>query len=136
MKISTKGRYSLRLMTDLASNRGAGYVALKDISARQNISIKYLEQLVGPLSKAGFLDSIRGPQGGYKLSKNPSEYTIGDILRVTEGDFNLTECVFEDGGSCPMADQCPSSKFWRGLYNLVNDYADKFTLEDLINGDI
>ena len=93
MKISTKGRYALRLMIDLAEHDNGGYTALKDISARQKISLKYLEQIVIQLSKSGFLESVRGSQGGYRLAKKPSKYTAGDILRVTEGTLAPVVCL-------------------------------------------
>lgn len=133
MKISTKGRYSLRLMIDLAEHGGGKYVSLKDISARQKISLKYLEQIVIQLSKAGFLASVRGPQGGYKLTKRPSQYTVGAILRVTEGSLAPVACLDTKINKCLGYDNCPTVGFWEGLHGLIQKYVDGVTLEDLVN---
>lgn len=132
MKVSTKGRYALRLMIDLAENNNGEYIALKDISQRQNISTKYLEQIVSQLSKAGFLNSVRGPQGGYKLVKAPKEYKIGDILRITEGKFAPTTCLQDEENQCGMYGDCTTIDFWEGLYEVINNYIDSFTLEDIV----
>ena len=131
MKISTKGRYALRIMTDLALNNNGKYISLKDISSRQNISTKYLEQIVALLNKAGFLATSRGFNGGYKLSKNPDQYTIGDILRATEGDLAPIYCLTELG-ECERQDSCKTYDFWKGLNNVIQNYIDSKTLEDLI----
>ena len=131
MKFSTKGRYALRLMVDLTLNNNGEYVALKDISQRQNISVKYLEQIVSLLGKAGMLKSTRGPQGGYKLSKNPCEYTAGDILRITEGSLAPIPCLENDSNECEHYSQCSTVEFWKGLYDTVNGYVDGITLEEL-----
>jgi Rrf2 family protein len=103
MKISTKGRYALRMMLDIAQNNTGEPVSIRDISERQNISVKYLEQIVSALVRAGYLRSIRGPQGGYLLAKKPSEYTAGDILRVTEGNLHPVDCLVNDVNDCPRA---------------------------------
>ena len=134
MKISTKGRYALRLMIDLAEHEGNGLISLRDVANRQNISVKYLEQIVGQLSKAGFLRSGRGPQGGYCLSRMPEEYTIGEILRQTEGDLAPVTCLEKDGVCCERQESCSTLKFWTGLYDTVNQYIDRYTLADLIPG--
>jgi len=133
MKISTKGRYALRLMIDLAEHDNGGYTALKDISARQKISLKYLEQIVIQLSKAGFLESVRGSQGGYRLAKKPSKYTAGDILRVTEGTLAPVVCLETKTNKCDSYDKCSTVDFWHGLYDLIQKYVDGITLEDLVN---
>ncbi|MDY3618869.1 RrF2 family transcriptional regulator [Agathobaculum sp.] len=133
MKISTKGRYALRLMIDLAEHDTGGYVPLRDISKRQEISAKYLEQIVVQLSRAGFVRSTRGAQGGYQLAKPPSEYTVGDILRITEGSLAPVACLEHEPLECVRAGECVTLEFWRGLYKVVNSYVDKTTLEDLIN---
>ncbi|WP_026651524.1 RrF2 family transcriptional regulator [Butyrivibrio proteoclasticus] len=134
MKISTKGRYALKVMLDLASNDNGGYIALKDIAARQDITVKYLEQIVSSLSKAGYLKSMRGNNGGHRLAKAPSEYVVGDILRVIEGNFAPVNCVSaETGIDCPLSESCASFTFWKGLDEVVNEYVDRFTLQDLLD---
>ncbi len=132
MKVSTKGRYAIRLMIDVAVNSNGNNVSLKEISSRQNISVKYLEQIVGQLSKFGLLKSTRGSQGGYKLVKEPNEYKIGDILRVTEGDLAPISCLEGGENICPRSSDCTTLGFWEGLYVVINEYVDKYTLEDLI----
>lgn len=133
MKISTKGRYALRVMIDLALHDTGEYVALKDISARQGITVKYLEQIVTALNKAGYLRSMRGVGGGHRLAKPAREYRVGDILRTMEGNLTPVECIGVDGGAieCPRADSCPTISFWVGLDKVVNEYVDRFTLQDL-----
>ncbi len=130
MKISSKGRYALRVMIDLAQQSGESYTSLKDIATRQEISLKYLEQIVAMLNKAHYLDTARGNNGGYKLSKKASEYTVGDILRATEGDLAPIGCV--SGEICHVKENCKTYKFWQGLDEAINDYVDSKTLEDLI----
>ena len=134
MKISTKGRYALRLMLDLTEHNEEGFVSLKDIAQRQEISAKYLEQIVTILCKIGFLKSLRGSQGGYKLSKTPKEYTVGDILRVTEGDLAPVSCLEDEKNQCPRSSRCYTLDFWQGLYNSINKYVDSVTLADLTEG--
>ncbi len=131
MKYSTKSRYALRLMVDLTLHNNGDYIALKDISDRQNISVKYLEQIVSVLGKAGMLRSVRGPQGGYKLAKNPSEYTAGDILRLTEGNLAPIPCLEDEQNECDRISQCTTIDFWKGLYDTVNNYVDGITLAEL-----
>ncbi len=133
MKISTKGRYALRMMIDLAVNNHGSYVALKDISARQDISLKYLEQIVTLLGKAGLIRSLRGPAGGYMLSRRPDEYTIGEIIRATEGELSPVNCVEGSVNTCSRAGNCPTVSFWQGLYGVINEYIDQTTLKDLID---
>ena len=132
MRISTKGRYALRLMIDLAQQQGDVLVSLKDVAERQTISVKYLEQIVGLLSKAGFLRSGRGPQGGYRLAKRPEEYTVGSILRLTEGNLAPVVCLEDGENRCERCDRCPTLDFWTGLYGVINEYIDRFTLADLV----
>ena len=132
MKISTKGRYALRMMIDLAENQMDGYVALKDIAERQGISKKYLEQIVPLLNKSGMLKTNRGYQGGYRLSKVPSDYTVGEILRVTEGSLSPVACIEYEVNECPNAGSCPTLGIWKGLYDVVNEYLDSITLEDVV----
>ena len=125
MKISTKGRYALRLMIDLAQHDAGGYIPLRDISKRQQISAKYLEQIVVQLSRAGFVISTRGAQGGYQLARHPSEYTVGDILRITEGSLAPVACLEHEPVDCPRVDECITLSFWRGLYDAINNYPRK-----------
>lgn len=132
MKISTKGRYALRMMIDLAENQMDGYVALKDIAERQGISKKYLEQIVPLLNKSGMLKTNRGYQGGYRLSKALSGYTVGEILRVTEGSLSPVTCIEYEVNECPHAHKCPTLGIWQGLYDVVNKYLDSITLEDVV----
>lgn len=131
MKISTKGRYALRIMVDLAMHNNGDFISLKDIANRQEISIKYLEQIISKLNKKGFLITARGNNGGYKLAKHPSEYIVGDILRATEGDLSPIFCLAEDG-LCDRQQNCRTYSFWKGLDNVINEYVDSQTLQDLI----
>ena len=130
MKISTKGRYALRVMIDLDVNDRGDYVSLKDISNRQEVSLKYLEQIMAMLNKAGYVKSTRGNNGGYRLAKSPKEYKVGDILRKTEGDLAPIACV--NGEECGKRENCKTFKFWQGLDNVINEYVDSKTLADLI----
>ena len=131
MKISTKGRYALRVMIDLALNSNGRYVTSKEISGRQEISNKYLEQIIAMLNKAGYLETARGNAGGYKLVKKPNEYKIGDILKATEGDLAPIDCLTEEG-KCRRQEKCTTYSFWKGLDDVINEYINSKTLEDLI----
>lgn len=131
MKISTKGRYSLRVMIDLASNSNGNYISLRDIAIRQEISNKYLEQIIAMLNKAGYLETARGNSGGYRLAKQAKEYRVGDILRATEGDLTPIYCLTEEG-ECSRKEDCKTHSFWKGLDKVINEYVDSKTLEDLI----
>lgn len=134
MKISTRGRYALRLMLDLGTYNTGIPVSLKDIAARQQISEKYLEQIISVLNKAGFVRSIRGAQGGYSLTKAPSEYTVGMILRLTEGDLAPVECVaFGNAGSCERRDGCVTVRVWNKINEAISGVVDNITLEDMLN---
>jgi Rrf2 family protein len=132
MLVSTKGRYALRLMLDIASRQSDENVSLKDIAERQDISMKYLEQIAGFLSRAGFVRSARGARGGYRLTREPSLYTVGSVLRVTEGSMRPVSCMEESPTDCPRADTCLTHGFWTGLDKAVNQYLDSVTLADLI----
>ncbi len=132
MKISTKGRYALRLMLDLAINNTGEFIPLKTISERQDISVKYLEQIITALVKAGYVKGLRGSKGGYKLSKNPSEYTVGMILRITEGSLAPISCLEDEVNTCERAGECMTLGFWQSLYDAINNVVDNVTLEDLI----
>lgn len=132
MKISTKGRYAVRLMLDLAQHNTGDTVKLNKIAERQNISEKYLEAIIAMLKRAGYVKSIRGTAGGYTLTRNPNEYTVGDILRVTEGDMAPVECLCENAKACDRMDVCITVKIWRELYDATNTVMDKYTLETLV----
>lgn len=133
MKISTKGRYGIRLMLSLALAHceGKGTTSLKAISEEQNISEKYLEQIINPLTKQGFTKSFRGAHGGYAIAKDPADITVGEILRVLEGSLSPVDCV--ENNSCPNADACASATIWRKINTAVADVVDGITLADLIN---
>lgn len=133
MKISTKGRYAVRLMIDIAVHSGNGNVSLKDVAKRENISLKYLEQIVNILSKAGFLKAQRGAQGGYRMTGSPDKYTVGDVLRATEGSLAPVSCLDDEVNDCPNIQSCTTIKLWDGLYHAVNDYLDGITIADLAN---
>lgn len=133
MKISTKGRYALRMLLDLAEHKDDGYIALKDIAARQNISKKYLEQIIPVLNKSDVLSSNRGYQGGYKLAKSPDQYTVGDILRLTEGSLAPVACLDHDPIECERAAECITLPVWRGLFDAITGYLDGITLQDILD---
>lgn len=133
MKISTKGRYALRMMCDMAMNDNGGAMPLKEIARRQNISVKYLEQIVILLSRAGFVKSVRGAQGGYKLSNPPSYYTVGMILRLTEGSLAPVACLEDNINQCERAAECQTLFIWERLYSAICDVIDNITVEDIIN---
>ena len=131
--LSTRGRYALRMMLDLAQNQGDGYVALRDIAARQEISKKYLEQIVPILNRAKVLKTNRGYQGGYQLAQSPDHYTVGMILRLTEGSLAPVACVEQDPVDCPRSVDCPTLPLWKGLNKVINDYLDSITLQDILD---
>ena len=134
MKISTKGRYALRAMVDIATHSLNGeYIPIKDISKRENISIKYLEQVIALLVRAGFLQSLRGNNGGYRLMKKPSEYTAGDIIKATEGTLAPIQCLACEKNECDRYDSCSTIKFWEGYYDVINNYVNGITLQDLVD---
>lgn len=132
MTISTKGRYALRIMLDLAGHPGET-VKLKDIASRQEISEKYMEQIIAVLNKAGSVRSIRGAQGGYQLVKTPAEYTVGMILRLTEGSLAPVECIAENALSCGRQGRCATVEIYRRIYDAVNGVVDTMTLQDLLD---
>ena len=134
--ISTKGRYALRLMVDIATYSNGEVISLKDISKREEISIKYLEQVVSLLTRGGMLVSIRGNSGGYLLAKDPKDYRVGDILRVAEGSLAPIACLQCSPNNCPRASTCSTIEFWEGYYKAITDYVDNITLEDLKNREL
>ncbi len=133
MKISTKGRYSLRMLLDLAEHRGDGFIALKDIAARQGISKKYLEQLVTLLGGADILRANRGYQGGYMLAGEPRQYTVGQILRLTEGGLCPVACLADDPVRCERSAGCVTLPVWKGLQRVINEYLDGITLQAILD---
>lgn len=134
MKISTKGRYALRMLLDLAQHMEQGYVPLKDIADRQNLSKKYLEQIVPVLNKSEMLQTNRGFQGGYRLAKAPDEYTVGEILRLTEGNLAPVACLADDPNQCLRREECITLPVWEGLYRAIAEYLDSITLQDILEG--
>ena len=133
IKISTKGRYALRMLIDLALHHSEGYVSLKDVAQRQDISKKYLEQIVPLLNRSDILKTNRGYQGGYMLAKAPSEYTVGGILRLTEGSLAPVACLEAGTNDCPRAAECMTLYVWEGLYKVETEYLDGITLQDIID---
>ncbi|MDR1803475.1 MAG: Rrf2 family transcriptional regulator [Treponema sp.] len=132
MKISTKGRYALRLLLDLAENRGEGFISLKEISERQSISKLYLEQIVTLLNTSNILRANRGKQGGYMLAKEPSKYTVAQILRLTEGNLAPVACLEDETNQCDRAAFCKTLPMWKELDKIINDYLDSVTLQDML----
>ena len=133
MMISTKGRYASRLMLDIAINGNGEPVSLKDIAKRQEISEKYLEQIISILNKAGMVQSIRGAQGGYILTREPKDYTVGQILEVTEGSLVPVDCLKQGTKECDKKQTCATIKVWKKIDDAVSNVVDKITLEDMKN---
>lgn len=133
MKISTKGRYALRLMIDLALNDDGNPIRIKDIAERQGISDKYLEQIISVLNKAGYVRSVRGPQGGYTLKRKPEDYTVGMILRLTEGSLAPVACVEEDEANCERQNGCVTYILWKKISDAISEVVDTVTLKDLVD---
>ena len=133
MKISTKGRYALRMLLYLAEHENNGFISLKEIADRQNISKKYLEQIVPILNKTNILQTNRGFQGGYKLAQPPEKYTVGMILRLTEGSLAPVSCLDQDPIQCERSSECTTLPVWQGLYKVINEYLDSITLQDLLD---
>lgn len=131
MKISTKGRYALRLMLDLAINNTGEYIPIKKIAERQEISEKYLEQIITQLSRAGYVRSVRGSQGGYQLASSPESYTVGMILRLLEGELSPVACL-EEPGCCDRADRCVTVEVYQKIKDAIEDVVDGITLADLV----
>jgi len=136
MLVSTKGRYALRIMIDLAQHNDGEYVVLMDIARRQNISEKYLEGIVASLSRLGLLQTQRGRGGGYRLSRPPEEYSVGDIIRSAEGHIAPVSCLKTEEIDCPNADGCITLPMWRELDRRIDRFLDSVTLADLLNGTI
>ncbi|WP_302625302.1 Rrf2 family transcriptional regulator [uncultured Eubacterium sp.] len=135
MMISTKGRYALRVMIDLAQNSGESFVSLKDVAGRQEISMKYLEMIVSILNRGKMVKSQRGKAGGYRLMREPSEYTVGSIIKLAEGSLAPVSCV-EEGGSCDRMGECVTFPLWKKLDDVIDEYLENITLQDLLEGKI
>ena len=133
MLISTKGRYALRVMVDLAEHPADGFIPLKVIAERQEISEKYLESIIKLLVKAKLLTGVRGKGGGYRLTKAPEQYTVGSILRVTEESMAPVACLEPGAEACPRAAECRTLGLWKGLDKVINDYLDSISLADLLH---
>ena len=133
MRISTKGLYAIRMLLDLAEHQNCGNIALKDIADRQQISKKYLEQIIPVLNNAGVLRTVRGSLGGYQLAGTPDKYTVGDILRLTEGSLSPVPCASEADPDCTLSSQCAVLPVWQGLNKVITDYLDNITLQDILD---
>ena len=132
MVISSKGRYALRVMVDLAEHGGDGYVSMRDVARRQELSDKYAGQVMSLLSRAGLVSGVTGKGGGYRLTRKPEEYPLGEILRLTEGSLAPVACLEETAGTCPRSGQCRTLALWQGLDKVIQDYLESVTIADLI----
>ncbi len=130
--VSTRGRYALRVMIDLAEHRNEGYVPMKDVAARQELSLKYLEQILPILVKGGLIRGVHGKGGGYCLMREPEEYVVGEILRLTEKEMSVVACLAEDAPPCSRRDVCKTLDFWKGYNAVVNEYINGKTLADFL----
>lgn len=131
MKVSTRGRYALRVLIDLAEHNNGSYIPMKDVAARQELSLKYLERIVPTLTKAKLIAGVHGKGGGYKLTRSPEEYSVGEVLRLTEGDLAPVACLAPDAEPCPRAAECRTLKMWQGFYDMTNKYFDGISIADL-----
>lgn len=132
MLISTRGRYALRVLLDLAQNQNDGYIAMKKVAERQGLSLKYIERIMPVLSKNNYVEGVHGKGGGYRLSRKPEEYRVGDILRLAEGDLSPVTCLSCNAEKCDRAETCPTLPMWTEFYDMVNKYFDGITLADLM----
>lgn len=133
--ISTRGRYALRVMIDLAENYNGEYIPMKEVANRQELSLKYMERIMPLLTKNGVVEGVHGKGGGYRLLGNPEDYSVGDILRMTEGDLAPVACLECGAKPCLRADNCKTLPMWKNFYDLVNNYFDNITVADLINSE-
>ena len=136
MMISTKGRYALRVMIDLAEHCNGEYIPMKDVVKRQQVSQKYVERIMTMLSKADFVEAVHGKGGGYRLNRSPDEYIVGDILRLTAGSLAPVACLDCDAQECERADQCRTLPMWKELNDRITDFFDGITIADLMKKDI
>lgn len=132
MLISTKGRYALRVLLDLAENQSDGYIAMKKVAERQALSLKYIERIMPVLSKNNYVEGVHGKGGDYRLSREPKDYRVGDILRLAEGDLAPVTCLSCNAEKCNRAETCPTLPMWTEFHNMVNNYFDGITLADLM----
>lgn len=132
MLISTRGRYALRVMLDLAQHQDGGYIAMKTVAQRQNLSLKYIEKIMPVLSKNRYVEGVHGKGGGYRLAREPKDYRVGDILRLAEGDLAPVSCLGCQAKPCERAQICQTLPMWQEFYGIVNDYFDGITLADLM----
>ena len=135
MMVSTRGRYALRVLIDLAEHNSGSYIPMTDVAARQEISLKYLERILPTLTKAKLIAGVHGKGGGYKLTRAPEDYTVGEILRLTEGDLAPVACLADGAEPCVKASDCRTLKMWQGFYDMTNRYFDSITVADLVNTD-
>ena len=133
MMVSTRGRYALRVMIDLAEHNNGSYIPMKDVATRQELSLKYLERILPTLTKAKLIEGVHGKGGGYKLTRLPENYTVGEILRLTEGDLAPVACLSPDAEPCERASECRTLKMWKGFYDITNKYFDGISIADLAN---
>lgn len=133
MIVSTRGRYALRVMIDLAENGNDGYIPMKNIAERQGISLKYMERILPVLAKNSLVEGVHGKGGGYRLCRKPEEYKVGDILRLTEGDLAPVSCLESNAKECQYKDKCRTLSMWKGLHDVINEYFDGITLLDLMH---
>ena len=134
MMVSTKGRYALTVMVELARHTGDDYVSLADIAEKENLSMKYLESIISILNKGGMLNSARGKNGGYRLARKPEEYNISEILLLTEGSLAPVNCIMQEGIQCDKAATCSTLPLWAGLDKVIDNYLSGITLKDIIDG--
>ena len=135
MMISTRGRYALRVLADLAEHADGGYIPMKEIAERQGISLKYLERILPVLTKSGIIEGLQGKTGGYRLKKDPQDCRIGDILRLTEGDLAPVACLACDAKSCERKSECRTYPMWTEFFEVINDFFDSRTLADIVKKD-
>ena len=133
MRISTKGRYALRMLLDLSEHRSEGFISLKEIAERQNISKQYLEQIASLLNTSNLLRTNRGKQGGYMLAHEPSRYTVAQVLRITEGSLAPVACLEDEVNQCERVGYCQTLPMWEGLNKVISDYLDNVTLQDMLD---
>lgn len=135
MMFSTRGRYALRVIIDLAENNDGGYIAMKQVAERQNISLKYLEKIMPSLVKAKIIEGIHGKGGGYRLTRTPEEYSVGEILRLTEGEIATVSCLECNAEPCKRSGECRTFPMWNKLNDLINNYLDGITIAELMKSD-
>lgn len=133
MQVTTKGRYALRFLVDLAQRRQEGFIALKDVSERQDVSKKYLEQIIPELNRAGLLKTVRGVQGGYALAKDPCDITVADVLLASQGSLAPVACLDGEIDGCERRDFCPTLQVWQGLEDVIESYLSSVTLQSIID---